>query len=85
MERRTPARRIIEIITPGGFESYFRELGELLAAHHPGTRNTPGDGMSSLHESEELARLATKYGLTYGNPDWLDDVVTRYRLNPPTH
>jgi hypothetical protein len=41
--------------------------------------------MSSLHESEELARLATKYGLTYGNPDWLDDVVTRYRLNPPTH
>ncbi|WP_372511267.1 hypothetical protein [Mycobacterium parmense] len=25
--------RIIEIITPGGFENYFRELGELLGEH----------------------------------------------------
>src|SRR5271166_6263284 len=25
--------RIIEIITPGGFENYFRELGELLVEH----------------------------------------------------
>jgi hypothetical protein len=22
--------------------------------------------------------------LTYGNPAWLDDVITRYGLNPPT-
>ena len=25
--------RIIEVITPGGFENYFRELGELLVEH----------------------------------------------------
>jgi quercetin dioxygenase-like cupin family protein len=77
--------RIAEIITPGGFESYFRELGELLTAHDPHPANTPKDGAGSLHESDEFAALAAKYGLTYGNPDWLDDVVTRYGLNPPTH
>jgi quercetin dioxygenase-like cupin family protein len=77
--------RIIEVITPGGFESYFRELGELLAAHDPGKSHKPGNGMSSLHESDRFARLAAKYGITYGIPDWLDDVVIRYGLNPPTH
>jgi len=29
--------------------------------------------------------LAEKYHIAYGNPPWLDDVVTRYGLNPPTH
>jgi quercetin dioxygenase-like cupin family protein len=28
---------------------------------------------------------ATKYGLTYGTPDWLDGIVQRYGLNPPSH
>jgi hypothetical protein len=35
-------------------------------------------GGASLHESGAFA----KYGLTYPNPDWLDDVVARYGLNP---
>ncbi len=38
-----------------------------------------------LHESPEFAELAKKYGLTYGMPDWLDDVVRRYGLERPTH
>ncbi len=72
--------RIIEVITPGGFESYFRELGELLAASEP----DPAAG-TNLHESDAFAKLAAEYGLTYGNPDRLDDVVARYGLNPPAH
>ena len=76
--------RIIEVITPGGFESYFRELGELLAASEPDTAAEPAAG-TNLHESDAFAKLAAKYGLTYGSPDWLDDVVARYGLNPPTH
>jgi quercetin dioxygenase-like cupin family protein len=73
--------RIIEVITPGGgFENYFRELGELLTsgadAGHPGV---------PLHETPEFADLAKKYGLTYGTPDWMDDVVSRYGLTPPSH
>ncbi|HJP75825.1 MAG TPA: hypothetical protein VJ914_16275 [Pseudonocardiaceae bacterium] len=30
--------RIVEIITPGGFETYFRELGELLVEHSADTK-----------------------------------------------
>jgi len=63
--------RMIEIIIPGGFESYFRELSGLLAAN--------------VSEAGAFAELASKYGLTYGHPDWLDDIVARYRLTPPTH
>jgi len=66
--------RIIEVITPGGFETYFRELGELLAGHKQGAATQPGDS-KDLHESDAFARLAARYGLTYGSPDWLDDVV----------
>lgn len=76
--------RIVEVITPGGFESYFRELSELLAAHEPGTSGEQNRQHES-HESAEFAELAAKYGLTYGEPDWLDDVIARYGLNPPTH
>jgi mannose-6-phosphate isomerase-like protein (cupin superfamily) len=68
--------RIIEVITPGGFESYFRELSELLTSVGP-TANV------NVHETPEFAQLAVKYGLTYGDPDWLRDVVTRYGLTPP--
>src|SRR4051794_21813424 len=48
--------RIIEVITPGGFENYFRELGELLGA----------DGVQTAAARPEFAELAAKYGITYG-------------------
>lgn len=78
--------RIIEVITPGGFENYFRELGELLTSHTgtSGAAAGPTSG-ANLHESPEFIELASKYGLTYDDPDWLDDVVARYGLTPPTH
>lgn len=39
----------------------------------------------NLHETPEFTQLADKYGLTYGTPDGLDDIVKRYGLTPPTH
>ena len=69
--------RIIEIITPGGFENYFRELGELLVDH----ANDPLGKV--LHELPEFGELADKYGLTYGTPDWMDDIRQRYGLGAP--
>jgi len=77
----TEPGRIIEVITPGGgFENYFRELSELLTSDVTATAaGTPP------HESSEFANLATKYGLTYGSPDWIDDVVAGCGLTPPSH
>ena len=69
--------RIIEVITPGGFENYFRDLSELLMSRV--------DRSESLHRLPEFTELAEKYGLVYGNPDWLDDVVRRYGLESPSH
>jgi quercetin dioxygenase-like cupin family protein len=77
--------RIIEVITPGGFEAYFRELGELLAQHEPQSGDVAGAPAGSLHETSAFADLAARYGMTYGAPDWLADVVARFRLRPPTH
>jgi quercetin dioxygenase-like cupin family protein len=72
----TERGRIVEVITPGGgFENYFRELSELLVS---------GTG-ADLHQTPEFSELATKYGLTYGSPDWLDDIVARYSLTSPSH
>jgi hypothetical protein len=71
--------RIIEIITPGGFENYFRELGELLVED----ANDPLGKV--LHDLPEFGELADKYGLTYGVQDWMDDSRQRYGLNKPSH
>ena len=75
----TEPGRIVEIITPGGFENYFRELAELLLEHTSDAAGKP------LHQTPEFDALAAKYGLTYGTPDWMDDIAQRYGLNPPSH
>ena len=71
--------RIIEVITPGGFENYFRELGALIDAH---SDEPPGH---PLHELPDFVALGDKYGVTYGNPDWMEDIIRRYHLNRPSH
>jgi hypothetical protein len=37
------------------------------------------------HRLPGFRELAAKYGITYGNPDWMDDIVSRYGLRSPTH
>ncbi|MFE9560223.1 cupin domain-containing protein [Streptomyces sp. NPDC006487] len=61
--------RMIEIISPAGFEHFFRELAEMLADGPP-----PQDA---------LPALAAKYGLEFGQPAWLPDVIARFDLTPP--
>ena len=65
---RAPAR-MIEVISPAGFEAFFRELAALSAANAV----TP----------DELGRLSESYGLPFAAPDWLPDVIARYDLTPP--
>ncbi len=61
--------RMIEIISPSGFESFFRELSEVLAGGPP--------------DAEQLMPLAARYGIQPGQPAWLPDVIARYNLTPP--
>ena len=64
----TPAR-MIEIISPSGFENFFRGLSDM-------TRTGPPD-------MEAVAELAARFELPFAQPDWLGDVIARYGLNPP--
>ena len=58
--------RMIEIITPAGFEHFFREVAELIAA-----------GPAAAEEGGDLAE---RYGLEFGEPDWLPDIIERFGL-----
>ena len=64
----TPAR-MIEIISPAGFEKFFRDVADLVEAGTPAL--------------EDVAALASNYGLQFGDPPWLPDVIKRYNLTPP--
>ena len=59
---------MIEVISPAGFENFFQELSDLLSQGPP--------------QLEVLSELGGKYGLQFGNPDWLPDVIQRYGLTP---
>ena len=61
--------RMIEVISPAGFENFFKEVSELLSTGPP--------------DMAEIAGLAASYGLEFGEPAWLSDVISRYRLTPP--
>lgn len=61
--------RMIEVISPAGFERAFKELSDLAESGPPAF--------------EAVAEIAARYGLELGRPEWLPDVVARYHLNPP--
>jgi mannose-6-phosphate isomerase-like protein (cupin superfamily) len=58
--------RMIEIISPAGFEHFFREVAEIIAA-----------GPAAAGEGSDLAE---RYGLQFGEPEWLPGIVERYGL-----
>jgi quercetin dioxygenase-like cupin family protein len=63
----TPAR-MIEIISPAGFEHFFWGMADSFAAGPP--------------DPEYLAQLAEKHGLIFGDAPWLPDLIERYALTP---
>jgi quercetin dioxygenase-like cupin family protein len=66
----TPAR-MIEVISPAGFEGFFRELAGMTAA--------------GPVELPVIAKLAEGYQLPFAEPDWLPDVIARYNLTSLPH
>lgn len=65
---RTPAR-MIEVISPAGFERFFRELTDMTAGGVP--------------DPAAVTDLAERYRLPFAEPDWHADVIARYGLTPP--
>ena len=65
----TDPAHMIEIISPAGFERFFRRVADLVAA--------------GPLDFEILAELAKEYGLLFAQPDWLPDLIARYGLTPP--
>lgn len=64
----TPAR-MIEVITPAGFEHFFWGLADVLDVGPP--------------DPDQLGRLADQYGLILAEAPWLPDVIERYHLPRP--
>lgn len=60
--------RMIEVISPAGFEGFFRELTDMTAVGAP--------------DPADVGALGARYGLPFAEPDWLPDVIARYNLTP---
>lgn len=65
---KAPAR-MIEVISPAGFEGFFRELVAITDVRRP--------------DPAEVGAIGDRYGLPFAQPDWLADVIERYELTPP--
>jgi quercetin dioxygenase-like cupin family protein len=63
----TVPARMIEIISPAGFEHLFREVADLVEAGPP--------------PLDQIAALAANYGLEFGDAPWLPDIIARYGLS----
>jgi mannose-6-phosphate isomerase-like protein (cupin superfamily) len=63
----TPCR-ILEIISPGGFEHYFHELVDALAAARPDEERLAGLGerYGIEFDAESIPGLCERFGLTFG-------------------
>lgn len=59
--------RILEIIAPAGFEDFFREMASLF----------PAEG---LPDFEEVDRIGRRYGQTYHDEGWVEELCARYGL-----
>jgi hypothetical protein len=59
-------RALLHTCAPFRPRNFFHELSELLAGG-------PSD-------TTQIAALAQNYGLEFGEPPWLPDIVSRYRL-----
>jgi quercetin dioxygenase-like cupin family protein len=61
--------RMIEVITPAGFENFFHAMAELMAAGPPPV--------------PQMMELAAAYGLEMHQPEWMADLIARYDLRDP--
>ncbi len=61
--------RMIEVISPAGFERFFRDLVEITDVRRP--------------DPAEVGEIAGRYGMPFAEPAWLPEIIERYNLTPP--
>ena len=62
--------RMIEVISPAGFERFFSEFADMTDVGRP--------------DRTAIVELAARNRLPFAQPDWLPDVIDRYNLTPPS-
>lgn len=65
---KVPAR-MIEVISPAGFEHFFWGLADHIE--------------SGLPDPAVIEKLASDYGLHFAEAPWLPDIISSYNLTPP--
>jgi hypothetical protein len=60
--------RMIEVITPAGFERYFAELADMFEAGPP--------------DPSKLEALGKRYGV-FGDPTWVPELMEKHHLASP--
>ena len=71
LERGDEPARILEVISPAGFEGYFEEMVDLLRASgapDPGARAEIAARYGLEVDLESIPRLTQEYGLQFGPP-----------------
>ena len=58
--------RLVEIISPAGFEKFFEEAGKLFGVGRP--------------EFEQIKGLAARYNTMLGWDDWVPELTKKYKL-----
>ena len=63
-----------------------KDFPDTVFLHATGYKKAPNFGTYDvrMYQGAYLAGIAAGYGLTFGNPDWLPDVVARFHLTVPS-
>jgi quercetin dioxygenase-like cupin family protein len=64
------AARMVEVISPAGFDNLFRSIVDLTER---------GEA-----EMSQIVELANRYEVPLADPDWMAEVIQRYHLSVPT-
>ena len=61
--------RLLEMISPAGFERFFDQLADIYAA-----------AGSGLPNQQAIGELAARFNLVFTNPEWIPELKAKYHL-----
>lgn len=67
--------RVLEMISPAGFENFFDQLGQLVASFEQ-----QGDRIAPQERMARIGNVAAGFGLRY-LPEWIPELEAKYSLH----